>query len=144
VVELPDQPTVSGGDVVGTCRRNITATQHCGSFAGKDWRCCRWSSALGGAAQADDNAAPGAGNALAIEISSKSALASSAKAFIDLHIGEIRDDKLRTATADAIDNPGTCIRHRAGLDSITEARIIEMIKAEGLVDPEDDKRSRAA
>jgi hypothetical protein len=31
--------------------------------------------ALGGAAQADDNAAaPGAGNALAIEISSKSAL----------------------------------------------------------------------
>jgi hypothetical protein len=95
---------------------------------------------LAGAAQADDNAAPGAGNALAIEISSKSALVSSAKAFIDQHIGEIRDDKLRTATADAIDNPGTCIRHRAGLDSITKARIIETLKAEGVVDPEDDKR----
>jgi hypothetical protein len=55
-------------------------------------------------------------------------------------LGEIRDDKLRPATADAIDNPQTCIRHRAGLDSVARTRVIEALKAEGLVDPDDDKR----
>jgi hypothetical protein len=59
------------------------------------------------AAMADDNAAPGAGDVLAIGISGKSALVRSAKAFVDQHIGEIPDDGLRTATADAIDNPST-------------------------------------
>src|SRR6516162_5029020 len=87
-----------------------------------------------------DESAPGAGNALAIEIAGKSALVRSAKAFIDQHIGEILDDKLRAATADAIDNPETCIRHRAGLDAVAKARVIEALKADGLVDPEDDKR----
>jgi len=48
---------------------------------------------------------------VAIEIPGKSALVRSAKTFIDQHISEIRDDKLRTATADAIDNSHTCIHH---------------------------------
>jgi hypothetical protein len=62
------------------------------------------------AAKADKNA-PGPGNALAIEIAGKSALARSAKTYIDQHMSEIRDDKLRTATADAIDNSHTYIHH---------------------------------
>jgi hypothetical protein len=62
------------------------------------------------AAKADENA-PGPGNALAIEIAGKTALARSAKTFIDQHMSEIRDDKLRTATADAIDNWHTYIHH---------------------------------
>jgi hypothetical protein len=96
--------------------------------------------ALVSAAKADDNAALGAGNALAIEISGKSAMVRSAKAFIRQHIGEIRDDKLRASTADAVDNQETCIRHRAGLDAAAKGRIVEALRAEGLVDPEDDTR----
>jgi hypothetical protein len=91
------------------------------------------------AAKADENA-PGSGDALAIEIAGKSALVRSAKTFIDQHLSEIRDDKLRNATADAIDNSHTCIHDRAGLDSVTKVRVIEILKAEGRVEAEDDKR----
>ena len=62
------------------------------------------------AAKADKNP-PGRGNAPTIEIAGKSALVRSAKTFIDQHMSEIRDDKLRTATADAIDNSHTYIHH---------------------------------
>jgi len=50
--------------------------------------------------------------------------------------GEIRDDKLRAATLDAIDNPQTCIRHRIGVDDAAKTRIMASLAAEGLVDPE--------
>jgi len=75
---------------------------------------------LGGTANADENA-PGPGNVLAMEIAGRSALVRSAKAFIDQHIGEIRDDKLRAVTADAIVNPATYIRHRASFDALAKA-----------------------
>src|SRR5215472_7501947 len=74
-----------------------------------------------GAAGSAENAAPGAGNALAIEISGKSALVRSAKALIDRHIREMQNAQLRTATEDAVDNPTTCVRHRAGLAAATKA-----------------------
>jgi hypothetical protein len=93
-----------------------------------------------GAAESAENAAPGAGNALAIEISGKSALVRSAKALIDRRIREMQNAQLRTATEDAVDNPATCVRHRAGVDAATKAAIIERLKSEGLVDPEDDGR----
>jgi hypothetical protein len=91
-----------------------------------------------GAVDSAENAAPGAGNALAIEISGKSALVRSAKALIDRHIREMQNAQLRTATEDAVDNPATCVRHRAGLDAATKAAIIERLKSERLVDPEDE------
>jgi hypothetical protein len=90
------------------------------------------------AASADDNIAPGVGNALAIEISGRSELVKSAKAFIDQHIQDIADEKLRAITADAIDNSKTCIRHRAGLDGAAKAHAVETLKAEGLVDIDDE------
>jgi hypothetical protein len=93
-----------------------------------------------GAAGAAENAALGAGNALAIEISGKSALVRSAKAHIDQRIREMQNAQLRTATEDAVDNPATCVRHRAGLDAATKAAIVRRLKSEGLADPEDDGR----
>jgi hypothetical protein len=93
-----------------------------------------------GAADSTENAAPGAGNALAIEISGKSALVRSAKAFIDRRIREIQNAQLRTATEDAVDNPATCVRHRAEVDAAAKAAILERLKSESLVDPEDDSR----
>ena len=92
------------------------------------------------AGAAAENAAPGVGNALAIEISGKSALVRSAKAFIDRQIREMQNAQLRTATEDAVDNPATCVHHRAGIDAATKAAIIERLKSEALVDPEDDAR----
>lgn len=92
------------------------------------------------AAGAAENAAPGAGNALAIEISGKSALVRSAKALIDQGIREMQNAQLRSASQDAIDNPATCVRHRAGLDAAAKAAIVERLKSAGLVDPEDDGR----
>jgi hypothetical protein len=93
-----------------------------------------------GAAGAAENAALGAGNALAIEISGKSALVRSAKARIDQRIREMQNVQLRTATEDAVDNPATCVRHRAGLDAAAKTAIVERLKTERLVDPEDDGR----
>jgi hypothetical protein len=89
---------------------------------------------------AAENAAPGAGNALAIEISGKSALVRSAKELIDRRIREMQNAQLRSATEDAVDNPATCVRHRAGIDAATKAAIIARLKSEGLVDPEDYSR----
>ena len=83
---------------------------------------------LGGTANADENA-PGPGNVLAMEIAGRSALVRSAKAFIDQHIGEIRDDKLRAVTADAIVNPATYIRpniwHGAVVPIDDHARLLD-------------------
>jgi hypothetical protein len=92
------------------------------------------------ASGAAENAAPGAGNALAIEISGKSALVRSAKAHIDQRIREIKNAQLRAATEDAVDNPATCVRHRAGLDADAKAAIVRRLKSEGLADPQDDER----
>jgi hypothetical protein len=93
-----------------------------------------------GAAGSAENAAPGVGNALAIEISGKSALVRSAKARIDQRIREMQNVQLRTATEDAVDNLATCVRHRAGLDAAAKTAIVERLKTERLVDPEDDGR----
>ena len=96
--------------------------------------------ATSGDARSAENAAPGAGNALAIEISGKSALVRSAKALIDRRIREMENAQLRTATEDAVDDPATCVRHRAGVDATAKAAIIERLKSEGLVDPGDEGR----
>jgi hypothetical protein len=96
--------------------------------------------ATSGDARSAENAAPGAGNALAIEISGKSALVRSAKALIDRRIREMENAQLRAATEDAVDNPATCVRHRAGVDATAKAAIIERLKSEGLVDPGDEGR----
>ena len=90
--------------------------------------------------RAAENDAVGAGNGLAIDTSSRSPLVVSAKNYILARTGEIGDDKLRGATLDAIDNPQTCVRHRAGVDDAAKARVMASLSAEGLVDPEDEAK----
>jgi hypothetical protein len=92
------------------------------------------------AGRAAENSAIGAGNALAIDTSGRSPLVLSAKSYIVARGGEIRDEKLRAATLDAIDNPQSCIRHRVGVDEATKTRIMASLSAEGLVDPEDETK----
>jgi hypothetical protein len=96
--------------------------------------------AFAGVGRAAENSAVGAGNALAIDTSDRSALVLSAKRYILARAGDVRDDKLRAATFDAIDNPQTCIRHRIGLDEASETRIMASLSTEGLVDPEDEAK----
>jgi hypothetical protein len=92
------------------------------------------------AGHAAENSAVGTGNALAIDTSGKSPLVLSAKRYILARVGEIKDEKLRAATLDAIDNPQTCIRHRVGVDHAAKTRIMAALAAEGLVDPEDEAK----
>jgi hypothetical protein len=80
--------------------------------------------AAGGPGFAAENSTVGAGNALAVNTSDRSALVLSAKNYILVRAGEIGDEKLRGATLDAIDNPKTCIRHRIGLDGAAKTRIM--------------------
>jgi hypothetical protein len=89
---------------------------------------------------AAENSAVGAGNALAVDISGKSSLVVSAKSYILSRASEIKDEKLRAATLDAIANPKTCIRHRIGLDEAAAGRIMAGLGAEALVDPEDEAK----
>jgi hypothetical protein len=92
------------------------------------------------AGHAAENSAVGTGNALAIDTSGKSPLVLSAKSYILTRLGEIKDEKLRAATLDAIDNPQTCVRHRVGVDDAAKTRIMAALAAEGLVDPEDETK----
>src|SRR3984893_11606613 len=75
--------------------------------------------AAAGRGFAAENSAVGAGNGLAVETSDRSALVLSAKRYILARTGEIKDEKLRTATLDAIDHQQTRSRQRIGLDDRT-------------------------
>lgn len=49
----------------------------------------------------------------------------------------LRDEDLRRATLDAIFNPRTCVRHRAGLSEEDKDRLLDRIIEEHLVNPAD-------
>lgn len=80
----------------------------------------------------------GAGNGAAEVLAAKSPLVTTARALIDRQIAQIGDPKLQAATADATQNAGTCVAHRANLDADAKAKILDTLKAEGLVDVADD------
>jgi len=96
--------------------------------------------AFASAGHAAENSAIGVGNELAIDTSNRSALVLTAKSYILTRVGEIRDDKLRASTLDAIDNRQTCVRHRIGIDDAAKTRIMATLSAEGLVDPDDEAK----
>jgi hypothetical protein len=81
---------------------------------------------------------PGAGNRDAIRIAQKSPLVQSAKNFLVQQTEQIQDINLRKATRDAIDNPRTCIMHRAGLTDSQKRSILQQLLDAGLVDVADD------
>lgn len=81
---------------------------------------------------------PGAGNIDAIRLAQQSPLVQSAKNFLVEQTEQIQDINLRKATHDAIDNPKTCIVHRAKLTDSQKQAILEQLLNAGLVDPSDD------
>src|SRR5712691_6896060 len=96
---------------------------------------------LGQAAQparAADQTVPGAGNATAIALSSKSPMVQSAKEFLLERIKKIDNPTTRAITLDAIANPTTCVAHRAGLTESQKDTILQELIVAGLVDTRDD------
>lgn len=77
-------------------------------------------------------------NDKALAIAEPSPLVKSSKAFIVAHIAAIGDPAIRQATSDAIENTATCVAHRANLDAAGKAKVLDALKAAGLVDPADD------
>src|SRR5215471_5309077 len=89
-----------------------------------------------GAAQpvrAADQTVPGAGNAEAIALASASPLVTSARRTLRGHAERIRNAALRTNTLDAIDNPRTCVQHRAGLSDADKDAIVQDLVAQRLI-----------
>jgi len=84
-----------------------------------------------------DQPQPGAGNATAVAIASKSPMVNSAFAFLNAQAGKIGDAHAHAATLDAIANRDTCIAHRAGLDGNAKAAIVRQLLAAGLLDNAD-------
>lgn len=92
---------------------------------------------LAGAAQglAADQPQMGPWNAGAVKTAEGSPLVTSALAYIKTQLATVKDEKIRRETEDAVFNPNTCIRHRAGLDEAKKQKILDTLGAEGLVDP---------
>ena len=82
--------------------------------------------------------APGAGNANAVALSKKSPIVQSAFRFLLDQSRGLRDRNLRNQTLDAIGNPKTCVKHRAGVTNDKKNALLQELLADGLVDPNDD------
>jgi len=76
---------------------------------------------------------PGAGNPAATSLAQKSPLVQSAQKFLVRQTNQIQTDSLRNATLDAINNPKTCIQHRAGITDSQKQAILEKLQQAGLV-----------
>src|SRR5216684_7220464 len=88
--------------------------------------------------RAQDQSVPGAGNATAIALSSKSPMVRSAKEFLLERIKKIDNATIRAITLDAIANPTTCVTHRTGMKESEKEAILQELIAAGLVDIRDD------
>jgi hypothetical protein len=77
--------------------------------------------------------APGAGNNAAAEIARKSQLVKTAADFLVNQAKSLQNARLRQETLDAIANPSTCVRHRAGLTDPVKNRILQTLIREGLL-----------
>jgi hypothetical protein len=86
---------------------------------------------------AQNQTVPGAGNQTAIDLSSKSPLVQSAYRFLINQAEKIEDSKLREETVDAIANPNTCVRHRAGVTDAMKNSILQSLITAGLVNVND-------
>jgi hypothetical protein len=89
-------------------------------------------------------AAPGSGNALATSTAHASPLVTRTRHDLRLLAAGLRDPVLRRLTVDAIDNPDTCIRHRAHLDTAAAGAIVDQLIAAHLLGATPDTATRAA
>src|SRR5262249_51216004 len=83
--------------------------------------------------RAADQTVPGAGNAEAIALAGTSPLVASARRTLRSHAERIRNAALRSNTIDALDNPHTCVQHRAGLSDADKDAILQGLIANGLI-----------
>ncbi|MDD5033134.1 MAG: hypothetical protein PHE55_00115 [Methylococcaceae bacterium] len=83
-------------------------------------------------AQAVDQTVPGAGNAAATQLSSKSPLVQSAYKWLLKNTKAIKDANLRNATLNIISNPKVCIQHRANLGEAEKEAILTHLMNAGL------------
>lgn len=87
---------------------------------------------------AQNQTVPGAGNNTAVQTAKNSALVTSARDFIEHQIDQLNGDRLRVQTYDAIENPETCIQHRANLTPAKKQAIVQQLLAQGLLNPADN------
>lgn len=85
-----------------------------------------------GRAQAVDQTVVGAGNAAAAHLASSSPLVRSARQFVSHQIGRIDDFRLQSTVRDLIENPDTCIRHRAHETAASKQAVIDKLTTAGL------------
>ena len=88
-------------------------------------------------AMAGDQTHVGPGNGAAAVLASKSPVVSSARTFLTMQANKLQDQTLREQTLDALNNPNTCIKHRANLDANARQAILQQLLNAGLVDPND-------
>ena len=89
-------------------------------------------------AYAQNQTVPGAGNNLAMQTARGSALVTSAREYLKHQVNQLSGDHLRVQTYDALENPATCILHRANLTRAKKQAIVQQLLAEGLLNPADD------
>jgi hypothetical protein len=80
---------------------------------------------------------PGAGNQAAIQLALRSPMVQSAYSLVLRRAQKIGDPQLRRETLDAIQNPKTCIQHRAGLTEADKVSILQALVRAGLADSTD-------
>src|SRR5262249_35130921 len=83
---------------------------------------------------------PGAGNGTAAQIARGSRIVQTAMDFLVRQAKSVNDQKLRRETLDVINNPGTCVTHRAGLKDAEKNAILTVLKNHGLVRLSGDSR----
>lgn len=88
-------------------------------------------------ANAGDQTHVGPGNPAAAALAQRSPIVTSARTFLTNQANKLTDQTLREQTLDAINNPNTCIKHRANLDANARQAILQKLLDAGLVDPND-------
>jgi len=82
---------------------------------------------------AADQTKLGQGNQTAMEVGPSSPKVKEAMRALLKNVSAIRDETLRKATVDAINNPETCVAHRAHVTSEVRASILARLREEGLL-----------
>ena len=90
--------------------------------------------ALTATSAAADQTGLGPWNADAARLAGASALVTSSMAYIKAQAATLKDPAIRRETEDAVFNPDTCIRSRAGLTPERKQQVVDTLVAEGLID----------
>jgi hypothetical protein len=90
--------------------------------------------ALAQAAHSADQAQAGAGNARAMQLAQGSPLVTSSMQMLRDRLPQLKSPALRRHLGEMLDAGKACVQHRAGLDAVGKARILDELASAGLVD----------